>query len=106
MKFTVHELPKAKADKRSISEWLFERSPQGAASWLDAYDRLLVKLEGIADLFGEAIENQDCEFDVKQAFFKTKHGRVYRILYFLDGNDVYILRVRGPGQAPIDVGDR
>lgn len=72
------------------------------ASWLNAYDRLLVKLEELADSFGEAVENKDCEFEVKQAFFKTRQGRVYRVLYFIDGSDAYILRVRGPGQGPVD----
>lgn len=66
---------------------------------------MLLKLEGRADSFGEAAENKDCEFDVKQALFKTKYGQVYRVLYFLDGSDVYVLRVRGSGQAPIDAGD-
>jgi hypothetical protein len=32
MTFTVRELPAAKRDKRYIFEWLFERSPQGAAA--------------------------------------------------------------------------
>lgn len=49
MKFNVHELPKAKADKRHIFEWLFERSPHGAAAWLDAYDKMIERLGMAAD---------------------------------------------------------
>jgi len=45
MSFTVHELPKAKADKRSIVEWIHERSPAGAAAWLDAYDSAVEQLK-------------------------------------------------------------
>lgn len=102
MKFKVHELPKARADKRQIFEWLFEHSQQGAAAWLDAYDDMLGKLETHATSFGEAYENADCPLEVKQAFFKTRRGRVYRIQFFLDQYDVFVLRIRGPGQAPVN----
>jgi hypothetical protein len=105
MNFSVHELPKARADKRSIFEWLFERSPQGARAWLAAYNDILQRLENQATSFGAALENEDCELDVKQAFFKTKRGRVYRVLFFVDNTDAYVLRVRRPGQAPVKLID-
>jgi len=54
MSFTVRELPKAKQDKRSIFRWLDERSPTGAAAWLDAYDSLIERLKQDARSFGEA----------------------------------------------------
>jgi hypothetical protein len=101
MSLTVRELPKAKQDKWSIFRWLDERSPTGAAAWLDAYDSLVERLKRDALSFGLAPENDDCEFDVRQALFKTRQGRVYRALFFMEGQDVYILRVRGPGQAPV-----
>ena len=41
MNFAVQELPRAKEDKQAILEWLLERSRQGAAAWLDAYDDAL-----------------------------------------------------------------
>jgi len=55
-----------------------------------------------AHSFGLAYENDACEFDVRQALFKTRRGRVYRVLFFIEGEDVYILRVRGAGQAPVE----
>jgi hypothetical protein len=101
MTFTVRELPKAKLDKHSIFGWLYERSPAGAAAWLDAYDALLERLTSDAPSFGPAQESPDCNFDVRQAFFKTRRGRVYRAIFFIDGHAVFVLRVRGPGQAPL-----
>jgi len=101
MSFTVRELPKAKQDKRSIFGWLDERSPAGAAAWLDAYDSLIERLEQHAPSFGLAPESKDCDFDVRQSLFKTRRGRVYRALFFIEGQEVYILRIRGPGQAPV-----
>ena len=106
MNFNLHEMPRAKADKRSILIWLVERSPQGARAWLKAYDDALTRLAQSADSFGQAFENDACPHSkVKQAFFKTRRGRVYRIVYFIDENDAYVLRVRGPGQAPVNPDD-
>ncbi len=101
MSFQVQELPRAQADVRSIFKWLHERSPQGARTWLTSYDKTLSELERLADSFSEAAESQDCDFEVRQVFFKTRRGRVYRALYFIEGDDVFILRVRGTGQAPV-----
>ncbi len=105
MSFTVRELPKAKQDKYTIFCWLDERSPAGAMSWLDAYDALVERLKEAPSTFGAALENDDCEFDVRQALFKTRRGRVYRVLFHIQGQEVFILRVRGPGQASVSPGD-
>lgn len=101
MAFTVREMPRAKIDKRSIFVWLFERSKPGAGAWLNAYDSAIERLKQTPEGFGEALENDECLVNVKQAFFKTRHGRTYRILFMIDGSVVYVLRVRGPGQAPV-----
>lgn len=101
MTYTVRELPKAKSDKHSIFSWLHQRSPTGADSWLRAYDALVARLQQDARLFGAALENRDCDLDVRQALFKTRRGRVYRALFFIEGEVVYVLRVRGPGQGPV-----
>lgn len=81
MTFIVRELPKAKQDKRSIFLWLQQLSPTGAVAWLNAYDALLEHLGQHADSFGEALEWPDCELPIQQALFKTRRGRVYRVVY-------------------------
>ncbi|MEX2309392.1 MAG: hypothetical protein WD738_17465 [Pirellulales bacterium] len=101
MTFIVRELPKARRDTHSIFRCLDERSPAGAIAWLAAYDSLLERFKHDAASFGLAAESQDCEFEVRQGLFNTRRGRVYRALFFIEGQEVYILRVRGPGQAPI-----
>ena len=101
MSFIVRELPRAKLDKRRIVEWLVERSRTGAAAWLDAYDQMVSALAERAGSFAEAEENADLPMEVKQALFKTRRGRVYRIVFLIEEDSVYILRVRGPGQAPL-----
>jgi len=102
MSFLVHELPKAQTDKRSIFEWIRERSPDGAAAWLNAYDRAVEQLADRADSYGEAHENPDLLLNVRQILFKTRRGRVYRALFLIENSNVYVLRVRGPGQSPVE----
>ena len=101
MTFRVRELRRAQSDIRHITDWLADRSPRGARAWLDAYDDMVARLEKNADSCGRADESADLDIDVSQALFKTRRGRVYRALFLIEGEQVFILRVRGPGQAPI-----
>ena len=102
MSFVVRELPRAREDKQQILDWLLHRSRQGAATWLTAYDDALDRLKNSANAYGPALENEDCpSADVRQVLFKTRRGRVYRILFFVQDTDIYVVRVRGPGQPPL-----
>jgi hypothetical protein len=105
MTFTVSELPKAKLDKLHIVQWLVERSPQGAAAWLDAYDQMIERLKVAADTLPLLDENKDLALEVRQILFKTRHGRIYRAVCLVDAGNIYILRVRGPGQAAVTPAD-
>ena len=102
MAFRVRDLPRAAADRHHIATWLAERSPAGARAWLEAYDDLVTRLEKNATMFGEAMENEQCELDIRQALFKTRYGRVYRVIFHIEGHDVFLVRVRGTGQALVD----
>ena len=100
MTFKIKELPRAQDDIRHIFYWIFERSPQGASAWLTAYEDMLKRLEKDATIFGRALENEDCEFEIQEILFRTRRGRPYRAIYFINEDVVNIVRVRGPGQAP------
>jgi hypothetical protein len=62
---------------------------------------MVERLGMAADRLPTAQENDDVNLEVRQVLFKTKRGRAYRAVFHVEGNDVYLLRVRGPGQAPI-----
>lgn len=102
MKFRVRTLRRAEADIRSIARYIHERSSAGAAAWLTAVDQVCSHLSEFADGCGEAEENAHFELDVRQALFKTRRGRIYRLVFTIDDDEVRVLRVRGPGQAAID----
>jgi plasmid stabilization system protein ParE len=101
MKYNVIALRRADEDVRHIAGWLAERSVQGAEAWLDAYEQLLSRLADHADSFAPALEDPDCNIPLRQAMFKTRHGRNYRAAFTIAGAEVRILRIRGPRQPPL-----
>ncbi len=105
MRCTVKTLRRANADIREITDYIFQRSPSGAVAWLDALERAKNRLADYADGCSEAEENHRLDIDVKQSLFKTRRGLVYRLVFTIVDQEVRILRVRGPGQAPIEPED-
>jgi hypothetical protein len=87
-KSNAHLLWRAERDLDRILMWLNERSPQGAANWLRAWDRTFAMLESSADVYGLAPENEDQELEIRQIMFRTRKGRDYRALYTILGTDV------------------
>ena len=105
MSFHVRNLPRAESDIRSITNYIHERSERGAAAWLNALDVARKRLAGNAESCGVADENDFFDIEVKQALFKTRQGRVYRLVFAIVEDEVRILRVRGSGQATIEPTD-
>ena len=101
MKYNVVSLRRANDDVRHITRWIAERSVQGANAWLDAYSALVDRLAEHPDAFATALEDPDSNIPLKQALFRTQHGRTYRAVFTIVGKDVRILRIRGPGQPPL-----
>jgi len=66
-----------------------------------------VRLSEQGDTLGIAPEDADHDETIYQIIFRTRRGLPYRALFVVRENDVYVLRVRGPGQdlvAPDDLG--
>lgn len=95
----------AKADVDGIFAWLVRRSVRGAVSWYLAFRRALDQIQESPESFGEVAEVASFGPSYRQAFFKTRRGRTYRIVFRATVSEVAILRVRGPGQAPLKRGD-
>lgn len=51
--------------------------------------------------YPRAAEDSLTTHEVRQCLFKTRRGRTYRALYTIVEDEVRVLRVRGPGQAPL-----
>lgn len=105
MRRAVIVLPRAQRQVREIARWLSDRSAQGAVRWLEAYDRMVERLEENADACGLAPENEFVAPDIRQTFFKTPRGRTYRAFFTIGDDEVRILAIRGQGQPLVSPQD-
>jgi plasmid stabilization system protein ParE len=101
MTFEVIALRRADQDVRCIARWIEARSRRGAESWLDAYNQMIRRLIQNADSCEAALEAAEVGVPLKQVLFGTPRGRQYRAVFLIVGHQVRVLRVRGPGQMPI-----
>lgn len=98
MTYQVKLTLQAERDLDHILEWLTQRSPQGAASWLRRWDEVRQFLSERADKCLLAPENEDHEEEIRHTVFKTRRGKKYRTLFVIREGCVYITNLRGPGQ--------
>jgi plasmid stabilization system protein ParE len=103
--YHVKVVRRAREDIQHILDWLTPRSSEGAQRWLAALDQAKSTLVTSPVVFGLAAEGIALDREVRERFFKTRRGRVYRLMFIVVGDEVRILRVRGPGQPPVSSGD-
>jgi plasmid stabilization system protein ParE len=105
MTFQVTILGRARSDVESIYEWISKQSPSGAAAWYAAFWDATQKLSTDPESCGLAPEAEIVGIPLHQSIFRTRRGKRYRILLTVIGNEVRLLRVRGPGQASVKQDD-
>ena len=93
--------PRASQDIRRIVRWLRKRSQKGAASWLRSMWQAALNIAEDAERYGYASEADNLTEPVREALFKTRRGRRYRIIFVFTDSKVRILRVRRPGERPL-----
>ena len=94
-------LERARADVDAIFDWLVRRSIRGAISWYLAFHKSIGEIAASPESFAEAAESHRLRRRLHQALFKTRRGRMYRIVFEVLDSEIVILRVRGPGQSPL-----
>jgi plasmid stabilization system protein ParE len=87
---------RAQADIDEILRWIRKRSPRGAQAWQDALLKALANIQSRPAGFAMAHERSLRSRDVRQALFKTRKGKRYRIL-FVATEEIRVLRIRGSG---------
>jgi plasmid stabilization system protein ParE len=105
MSYAVHILDRAWSDVDCIYDWIAARSPIGAARWYAAFRAATSDLSDDPHRHGFAPEDELVARQVRQRFFKTRRGRVYRLLFVVSRDEVRVLRIYGPGQAPASAQD-
>ena len=92
MTYRVHVTATAKAEADAAYGWLAERMSR-AADW---FNGLVDAVESLAEMparCGLARENRHFDEDVRQLLY-GKRPHVYRILFVIRGDVVYVLHVR------------
>lgn len=107
MTFQVILLPRADEDVQTIFAYIHERSPAGARSWHDRFEKVLDALRSNPTIYGAAPENEQYEdWFIQQVIFSTRSGNPYRTLFIVQEQTVNILYIRGFGQnEPPDLDD-
>jgi plasmid stabilization system protein ParE len=97
MTYRLEITRRAIADRDACFDFIFAKSPDGALRWLDAFEAAAAALL-TQPYCGEAPESDDHEETIRQKLFKTKLGSMYRLLYIVRGDVIYVIHVRGAGQ--------
>lgn len=102
MTFKLVILRRARRDVDQIYDWIAERSRDGARHWYLAFRKGCQRIIASPESFSHAEESDDTdEGAVREFLFKTRRGPTYRGLFTVVGDEVRLLRVRGPGQPPL-----
>ena len=86
------------ADADSIYDWLAHRSLAGATRWFLALRTTLRGLTENPESHSRAPEADTVGRDIRQALFKTRRGRIYRVLFVVVDDTVHVVSIRGYGQ--------
>jgi len=101
MSRTLRILQRAQADVDAIFDWLVPRSLQGAIAWYLSLRRAVEQIALTPERFPLARESHLLGREIHETLFKTRRGRLYRILFEFSDAEIVLLRVRGPGQRPL-----
>lgn len=94
--------PRAEQDAQKIFDWIAERSPRGANHWFSVFQVATRKVLENPFIYAVAPENELVNCDLRQFLFKTRQGKIYRGLFTVADAEIRILRIRGPGQPPLE----
>ena len=94
MVFRVESTAEAELDSIAILEWLMaQQAGDAGLRWFLALDDVIASLATLPHRCALAPENARFPFEVRQLLYGRK-PHVYRILFTIRGDTVYILHVR------------
>ena len=100
MPFQVIITPSAKADIFEINAWLLENHSDLAEKWLFGLSEAIISLSKLPQRCPISPETEAFDVIVRQLLY-GKRPIVYRILYSVQDEKVYILRVRSTKQQSL-----
>lgn len=94
-------LPTAERDLDQILTWLYRLSPLGAKKWLEQWEETQATLMENPERCAMAPESELHPIPIHQIIFRTRKGNPYRALFAIEGNQVFVIHIRGTGQRLI-----
>ncbi|MDJ1184705.1 type II toxin-antitoxin system RelE/ParE family toxin [Roseofilum casamattae] len=104
MEFQVQISKSAEIEIERAYEWLKERNPSYSDRWFRELMDKLATLQAQPRRCALAIENDAFSEDVRQLLY-GKPPQVYRILFVIRNDIVYVIHVRHSKQAPLTAPD-
>jgi toxin ParE1/3/4 len=93
MAFRVEITEEAERDANKILEWLIsEHAGKAGLRWFEGLERAIESLAHMPLRCPLAPENAEFPFEVRHLLYGRK-PHVYRVVFTLDGETVYILRI-------------
>ena len=94
MAFRVEVTLKAKQDADAILQWLMsQHAGEAGARWFRKLEEAIASLSNFPGRCPLAPENTYVPFEMRQLLYGHK-PHLYRILFTIDGETIYVLRVR------------
>ena len=100
MKYQVIITPSAKADIFEINAWLLENYPEMAGNWLWEISQAITSLAEFPERCVISPESEAFDVVVRQLLYGKK-TKTYRILFSIQNEKVYVLRIRSTRQQSL-----
>jgi plasmid stabilization system protein ParE len=104
MTYRIQVAQKAKDDQRQAVRYFAEHYSEAFAKrWNDGVELAIKSLENVPERCGLVHENDRLSMDVRKLLYATTKKQRHRILFAVEGDIVYVLRIRHSAQR--DVGE-
>ncbi len=101
MSLRVRLTAEAVRNQNEFADWIMQRSVEGALAWLDALASVLDQVSTSPLSLPKAPEDDFADRELRNAFFGTRRGRVFRAIFYVDGDSVIVTHLRAPDQKPL-----
>jgi plasmid stabilization system protein ParE len=102
--YQVELTESAQREINAAYQWLLARTPQHAPLWLEGLAESWQSLSEMPNRCPRAPEADEIKADVRQLLYGKKKG-VYRILFIVRDQTVYVLHVRHGAREPLRKGE-
>ena len=101
MSFQVFVTPTADADVMEAFRWYAERSLLAAEEWYEGLNEAMISLSDDPNRYPLSQDDSDALGRETRILLHGRRRGVFRILFTIEGETVWVLRVRHDAQGPM-----